>query len=228
MTVHKDDWFRKACLTTDEIANFETRLNRSRSSRHEYMRIQAGALELAGQYNRAIELIERIELEDADHFALSLLYQSKASCYRKLRQNDLAIHWYKAALDRERAQPTVITSASTDFPFWVATERLKSQYDDALSVLISRIDPQGLFPIILFKQYAAMALILADLGNIEEAKPSARAALLHAERTHSNATKHRWMGLVGGGYVHVHYKLRRIAAGKSPRSGIWNQILNFN
>lgn len=228
MTEHKDDWFRKPCISQDAIERFEEKLKRSRSSRHEYMRIQAGSLLDAGQFERAITLVERIEHENKDHYALAWLYETKAECHRKAGRKEHAIHWYRAALRREKERPSVIGQSSVEFPFWVATERLEMHYDEALSLLLETIDPRGLFPVTLFKQYAALALITAELGHIEEAKPSANAALLNAKRTQSNASNHRLLGLVGGRYGYLKHKLGRIAAGKPPHGGIWNKILNFN
>ncbi|MEP6869007.1 MAG: hypothetical protein ABJA20_10870, partial [Novosphingobium sp.] len=200
MTEHKDDWFRKPRLTQQEIERFEQKLKRTRSSRHEYMRIQAYSLENAGQFSRTLELIDRIQTEEPDHYSLTLLYALKANCFRKMGNIDSAIHWYRASLQREKDRPSVIGTTSTEFPFWVATERLEQLYDEAHAILLETIDPRHLFPMTSFKQYAALALITAEMGYIEDAKSSARAALLYAERTKSNAANHRNLGLVGNAH----------------------------
>ena len=219
MTANKDDWFREPCLSLEQIEYFEEKLKKSRSSRHEYIRIQAYALQVSGQYRSAITMIERIEAEDKDHYSLSWLYESKAECYLKLGCHELAIKWFRYSLQRENERPTVIGNASLTFPFWIATERMSQYYDEAVAILLNTIEPDGLFPVRMFKQYAALALIVADQGHIEDAQPSARAALLYAERTQSNAANHRTLGLVVDNYFELKSKLQRIIVGNTPYGG---------
>jgi tetratricopeptide (TPR) repeat protein len=225
---HPDDWFRQAALTQTAISAFELKLKRSRSSRHEYMRIQAGALYSVGAYENAITMVDRIIAEDPNHFGLAWLYESKAQCYRKEGQIEEAVRFYRLSIERTRDRPSVVGQAQLDFPFWVASAQLTYLYEEALNTTNEFFQPHDIFPIDTFKRFATLALILADTGHDEDARPPAITALAAAARTTSNAANHRNLGIVDQKFDDIRKRLESIAQGSVfPPFGVGaKQLLN--
>lgn len=95
---NKDDWFREPCLSTDAKERFESRLSRSRSSRPEYLRLQAYALREAKAYYQALEMLKRVAANYPNHLT-AWIQQEIARCYEALGQYNCALKFYVKSIE---------------------------------------------------------------------------------------------------------------------------------
>ena len=209
----KDDWFRVACLTEEANEQFEERLKRSRSSRPEYMRLQAQALMEAGAYQRAILLLRRIFDEHPDHLD-AWLHESVAECYHQTGQFAEAIQEYRRSIEAMRHRPGLRSNAPLLLARLVCEQSMADLYEECLQFMTEFWDPNPLFPRVELHQFGWTAILLDALGRHEDAKPSARRALGAAAKTRSNATKHRRLGLASETDQPLVRRLERIAGGR--------------
>lgn len=222
---HNDDWFRVAALTDDAKSSFEAMLSKARSSCHQYMDIQAQGLVEVRAHNEAIALIDRIVAENTDYFAMTRIEQMRAECLRSLGDQSAAINAYRRSIEHLRSRPSFRGSAPLDFAYWIAEERIADCFEEALNVTYEFWDTSPLFPVTAFRQHAVLAMLCHELGDASAAGVNARAALLWAERTKSNAANHRSLGLVGDDYADLRRRLVRIVSSKSWLAGILAKIL---
>ena len=208
---HNDDWFRAAALTDEAKSAFEAKLSKARSSRDQYMDIQAQGLAKVGAHKDAIALIDRLVAEFPNYFKLTTVEQMRAECLRSLGDQSSAIGAYQRSIAHIRNRPSVRGNAPLDFAYWIAEERIAECYDEALNVTYEFWDPSPLFPVAGFKQHAVLALLCHELGDASAAEVNARAALTWAERTQSNAANHRSLGTVGNGFFPLRERLKAIA-----------------
>ena len=109
---------------------------------------------------------------------------------------------YRAALKREEEFPNVQSSTYAEYPYLVAVEKIKSEYENALNVLNKNSDKM-VFPIEFYKWHASKALIERD-GN------QALKALEAADIKKSGFLRHQKLGLVGGEHRKVIKKLLKL------------------
>jgi hypothetical protein len=93
----------------------------------------------------------------------------------------------------------------------VATKRIESEYQSALSVLTERVGDL-MFPLDVFKWHAAMSIIHAELNDTERSKKFAGLALDAAQVKKSGFRFHQSLGLVGNKYESIVGELRKIYA----------------
>jgi hypothetical protein len=93
----------------------------------------------------------------------------------------------------------------------IATRRMREHYDTALE-LVSRSskDTYLLWPVSVFKQQTAIALISADLGNQQAARDHAARAIEAAAAQDSGFRYHPTLGLVGSKFDDVRASLMAI------------------
>lgn len=104
-----DDWFRNEDWDAAAEARFRSKLSRSRSSRPQYIRIQAGYL--TQSYPQvALELIEEY-LNTGDEFHVQMAYWTRAEAYRHLGKVEEANTAYREALSWEHSHPGHLSSA---------------------------------------------------------------------------------------------------------------------
>jgi tetratricopeptide (TPR) repeat protein len=190
-----EDWYRNRDWSADTEAAFRAKLSRSRTSRPQYLRIQAsylaGACPMA-----ALALIDEY-FETGDKFDVPNAFCVRAEAYRALGRTGEAIAAYKRALSWEETHPGHISVARTDLPKLVAEARLSSEYGYALEILASRFDgPDHLFPSARYVWNGTCALITHDLGRVVEAREFAERALRAARETQSPFRYHRGIGVV--------------------------------
>lgn len=206
----KDDWFRLPTLTSEARDLFEQRLQRSHSSRPEYMRVQAEALQEAGAHRQSIKMIERIMREYPDHWATAWLYESRAECHRQLRHFDQAILDYTTSIDTMKDRPGVRGHATTRLASLAYELGRSDLYEPCLGHLGDFWDPDPLFPRDELHQFGWTAVLLHALGKLADAKPPARRALAAAAKTRSNAANHRSLGLASPADRPLVKRLRQI------------------
>ena len=90
----------------------------------------------------------------------------------------------------ERAFPGFETNAFVEYPLMVATERVRGEFTEAVSVLNERAADCA-FPVQRFMWHAAYALILMETAGIDEAKRHAREALEAASAQASGFRYHQ-------------------------------------
>lgn len=206
---YKDNWFRVAALTEGAVTLFEEKLRKARSSRDQYMDIQAGALVQAGAFAKALLLLDRLLTEYPDYFSLTGVEQLRAKCFLGLGDQASAITAYRNSIEHIRRLPSVRGNAPLSFVYWVADQGISECYEEAVAVAFEFWDDSPLFPVTGFMQHAALALLCDERGDIDGTIANACAALAWAERSQSNAVKHRSLGLVSTEFLPM---LRRMAA----------------
>jgi tetratricopeptide (TPR) repeat protein len=189
-------------------AAFFDKLSRARGKR-QYLRIQASTL-ASGHPEVALRLLNKY-FELGDHFDHAQAHVDRASAYLALGDVDRAIGAYEAALAREEQYPNLLTQASLDLPFLIASLRVTSRYQQALS-LLEQHRPRLAFPVDYFRWYAAHALILLAQGSTSRAREHAQLALDAAGKEHSGFRYHPSVGLVGSQYDDIRKQLSTAAA----------------
>ena len=134
----RDDWYRNKIWNAEVEAAFRAKLSRSRSSRFQYLWIQASCL--ADQYPHvALGLIDEYFQIDSG-FDVPSAYCVRAEAYKTLDQTGQALAAYKAALEWESAHPNFVSLARIDAPKLIADHRLSNEYLFALDILANRFE----------------------------------------------------------------------------------------
>lgn len=204
------DWFRQETWDERIEQDFLARLSRSRSQRDQYLVIQA--LTIAKTFPAvALRLADHYFETKKDNFEDVRALSAKADAYLALGQTELAIEAMKGILAIERERPNHKTTKYVDYPFLVATQRISSEYHDALLVLDER-ENDLMFPLDKFKWHAAKSLIHHALRKPIESKKHAALALEAAQARTSGFRYHQDLGLVGEAYKDTVVALREIYA----------------
>lgn len=205
-----DDWFRNEDWDAAAEARFRAKLSRSRSSRPQYIRIQAGYL-TQSHPQVALELIEEY-LNTGDEFHVQMAYWTRAQAYRHLGKVEEAVTAYREALSWEQSHPGHLSPARSDYPKYVAEHRLSDEYGYALDVLANRFRSEDhQFPLIAYHWNGSHALILSELGHHAEAREFAERALRAAVQTESPFRYHRNVGIVRNATDDFATRIKRIA-----------------
>jgi tetratricopeptide (TPR) repeat protein len=213
----RDDWYRNTCWSAATEAAFRDKLSRSRSSRPQYLRIQADYL-TDRHPQAALALIEEY-FETGDEFDVPLAFCTKARAYCRLGEIDKAVAAYKQALSWEEDHPRHISPARTYYPKLVAEHRLSSEYDYALDILATRFQPMDhQFPLERYHWNGSNALIASELGHKAEAREFADRALRAAAETESPFRFHRNVGIVGNSSDDFGRRIKRLARPSILRS----------
>ena len=190
----REDWYRNTEWNPEIREAFFTRLKRSRSQKDQHLKIQASYLVPVAPAV-ALELIERyFEVRDGTQFDAGA-HLTRAEAHRQLGDHASAVAALKAALKSEREHRSIKTEAPFELAMLVAMGKLRDEYEAALTALDHR-DEGLVLPVHAFKWNAACAVILDDLGRLQDAARCADVALEAAERTESPFQYHRAAGLV--------------------------------
>ncbi|WP_156930424.1 tetratricopeptide repeat protein [Sphingomonas jaspsi] len=213
----RDEWYRNKGWSAATEAAFREKLSRSRSSRPQYLRIQAdyitdshphAALALIGEY-----------FETGDEFDVPMAFCTQARAYCCLGKIDEAIASYKRALSWEESHPGLISPARTNYPKLVAEKRLSGEYDYALDVLANRFQPlDHQFPLDRYHWNGINALIASELGHQADAREFAERALRAAAQTESPFRYHKGVGIVRNTTDEFGRRIKRLARPSLLRS----------
>lgn len=206
----RHDWYRSTEWSADIATAFRAKLSRSRTSKPQYLRIQAGCL--ASRYPEiSLGLIDEF-FGLGDHFEYPVARCVQAEAFEALGRIADALATLKLALAWEDEHPRFLSTASMDYPFLVAKYRIEAEYGEALKVLEDRFKPSDFsFPATRYRWNGCQALIRAELGQKEDARHFATRALVAASATESPFRYHRLAGLVSQTSDDFGLRIKRIA-----------------
>lgn len=205
-----DDWYRNKCWDSAIDAAFRAKLARARTSRPQYLRIQASYL-VKSFPEIALKLIEEY-FDTGDRFDVPNAFCAGADAHLTLGATAEALVAYKQALNWEEAHPNHISTARIDFPRLVAASRISSEYDYALHVLTTRFSPMDhQFPVTRYLWNGSRALIAYEQGEATEACDFAQRAMSAAMETESPFRYHRTAGLVRDESDDFGHRIKRLA-----------------
>ena len=212
---HQKEWFRRSTWTPRDREEFDARLARSRGNdrKAQYLRVQAYHLHSTGEARllpAALELLDRLIGEFPEPFQLGLAHSLRAEVLIDLGRPDAALASYEAALAARRAFPQVSDDAYLGYVELILGLKRLPQYAAAQNVLDQF--PVGPFPIQVFRDAAARALLAAARGDVSAARNWARTALEAADRSESPFRYHRRLGVVTGADPLVVQQLKTLAA----------------
>ncbi|MEM9059945.1 MAG: hypothetical protein AAGD13_05740 [Pseudomonadota bacterium] len=189
-----DDWYRNTEWNDRVQEAFFAKLSRARSQRDQYLVIQANTLaSIAPEVT--LELVEFYFATRFDDFEDVRAHLASANAYGAMGKTDKEIEAYKKVLAREREFPGHQTEACFELPYLIALNRVSSEYEFAICVLMEGYD-RAVFPIDHFKWHTAKALISGDEGRKEDAAVHAGKALEMAGVKKSGFRYHQRLGLV--------------------------------
>jgi len=213
----RDDWYRNSSWDNETQAAFRAKLARSRTSRPQYLRIQASYLTQAFP-ETALQLIEEY-FETGDEFDVPNALCARAEAYLTLGRRPEAVAAYKQALQWEEAHPRHISTARIDLPKLVAASRISEEYGYAVDILTTRFSPMDhQFPRIRYLWNGSYALIAYEEGQVVEAKEFAERAIRAAMETESPFRYHRSAGVVRDTSDDFGQRIKRIAQPSRVRS----------
>ena len=189
------DWYRQTVWSEETEQVFFARLSRARSQRDQYLVIQALTIAKTAP-SVALRLTDHYFETKRDSFEDVRALSAKSDAYLTLGQADLAIEAMKGILAIERERPNHKTTKYVEYPLLVATQRISSDYYEALEVLNER-KSDLMFPVDKFKWHAAKSLILHALQRVSDSKEHAALALGAAQAKMSGFRYHQDLGLVG-------------------------------
>lgn len=217
--MNRDDWYRHHSWSASDRAEFFARLAKSRGNFHkaQYARIQAYELHKGGgkQYaDAALKLLDLVLERWKTDAELAAVHHQRAECLLDLGDVVGALAAYREVFAEQRRVPSYVTNAHLDFAWWVAVSTKQELFDEALSVLKEFTRDDGIvFPAASYTAEGARALILANLGDRQQAAKHARNALEAAAMQHTGLRYHPTLGLVKVKDRRVHEALSHLAAG---------------
>jgi len=207
--VAADNWFRQTNWTEQIEREFFAKLSKSRTQRDQYLAIQAMTL-ADTQPEVALRLVDTYFKTKTTKFDDVRALDARAKANQVLGRVAQSVSAMKEILEAERDHPNFKTNTFTDFPYFVAVNRLSSEYDAALKTLIDR-EADLAFPINRFKWHAAMSIIHSERDDLTLAKVHAKLAIDAASVVDSGFRYHQDLGLVDERFTDVVAKLTRIA-----------------
>lgn len=204
-------WFRNTSWNAGVESAFMEKLGRARSQRDQYLAIQTLTI-APHDGDAALRLAEFFFASRKDTFQDVRVLDAIAVAHLTLGDLPACLKAYRRAISQKHSDGRSAwpSEGLLEFPYLVATHRVRQEYDTALAFLEQAGD-EGIVPLTHFKSHAAKALILADTGLRSEAKVHAKRALEFAKLKTSGLPSHAKLGLVGAGYQKLKWQLRLIA-----------------
>ena len=195
------DWYRNKRWNSAIETEFLSKLRRARSQRDQYLVIQA--LTLADFNPEAtLKLVDLYFETRRDDFEDVRALWARAKALLKNGDKEAATLAYRAVLDREDEFPNHLSNAYLEYPYMVATHRLKSEFENALEVLEKNVG-RLTFPVDHFKWHASKAIMERDPDNAARALDAARLKT-------SGFRFHPTVGIVGKEHRAVIKDLRKL------------------
>ena len=209
----RHDWYRNTSWTESERDEFETRLSRARkTSRSQYLSIQAWHLLESGLFWESLSLIDRMLDDYPDRLNLSSGYLIRAKGHEALGNFEKATQSFRMSIQTERDFPNVRTNVQLDFAQFAVANDLEDLFFEALSVL-DEFQPVGTqFPAHEYLHYALKSCLLHAL-KLNGATSNVELARKAAEKKHSGFRNHPTLCLVEEEPDWLRTRLDRIIAG---------------
>lgn len=222
----KVEWFRRSTWTEQDQEEFKTRLHRSRkSSRSQYLRIQAVYLAAAGLHVAAIKLLDQMLTEYPDVIQLSPAHLAKAESLACLGIDGPAIAEYRCAIQSERNFPNVHAFPWLSFGWFTVERNLIDLYGEILA-LFEEFGNQleGGLASSLYQYWAVKSIIADSQHDRTNACDYATRAIEVASITHSGLRYHPKLGLVKDQPKWIVAKLKELAnrdGSNAPKHPWW-------
>ena len=195
------DWFRKKSWSKEDELDFFERLGRARkSSRAQYLKIQA--IELLATTNHTLldvaeTLLTRVLEEYPDELFEKASVLHTLGNIEKQRENwSKALDYYKQALDVEQFFPQVKTQAYLDFAELVVETKDVAHYGQVKDLIQARA-VSFLFPVEKYKAYSILSIVNHFEGDDDMANQYALLADENASAQTSGLSYHKHLGIVG-------------------------------
>lgn len=205
----REDWYRNTDWNEEIEAAYFDKLSRARSSRDQYLTIQASLLARTHP-DVAMKLVDLYFNTKKTNFDVGLAFGVLVEVAKSKGQWDKVVETYKQLLELEKAKPSQTFGTDIELPYFVATHKIKHEYSNCLEVLKS-INRDMIFPLERFKYYSALALISMGNGQRSAAKNAASCALQEADLQRSGLRYHQNLGLVGEDHRSTIRKLVQIS-----------------
>lgn len=196
------DWYRRKTWTKIDEDEFFAKLGRARKDgRAQYLKIQA--IELVSTKNEELLKVAQTLLNKLlaeypnDDFNKGSALHTLGNIYRQLDDYDIAIDYYKQALDFELIYPNVRTQAYLDYSELIIKTSKIEKYDDVENILLKRYAGL-LFQIEKYKVNSIMSIINKDKNRLDKAKHYAELAEKNATAEISELRYHKTLGVVKG------------------------------
>jgi len=186
--VSSDDWYRNEDWNDSVEEYFYSKLKRARTQRDQYLIIQA--LTLTDKHPKvSLCLVDEYFESRKDQFDDVRALLARAIAFMALGDLEKCVATYKEILQREKEFSKHQTGVYLDYPYLVATQKIESEFTNALDVLNEHID-RLTFPLDHYKWHASKAIISSDGSE-------AKKALEAAKVKRSGFRFHQDVGLVG-------------------------------
>jgi len=221
------DWFRNERWSAEIERFFYEKLNRSRSQRAQYLRIQAYSLTKTEPLV-ALRLLDEY-FATGDTFFVAAAYSDRATALETLGLVTEAIEAHRLSIEWSAAHPGYQTVSRLELPFLIATSGQQEYYDLAVQ-LLQTPDLKLVFPVEMFLYAASLAIIFSKRGEPSNALKFAESALEAAGTRKSTLRGHSGLGLVGNRFPNEVKRMERLVAAKGEREsgkGGWMAKLGF-
>lgn len=194
------DWYRRKTWTkTDEQEFFFKLAKASKDFRAQYLKIQAIELLSTEDYNLlnvSEELLQKMLVEyPNDDFQKGPALYALGSIYKSRKNYEVAIDFYKQALDFEKIYPNVVTQAYLDYAELIIMTSKEHLFDEVERILLNRYS--GLFfPIEKYKVNSILSTINNNKGREEQAKKYSEIAGEFLTTETSGLQYHKYLGIV--------------------------------
>jgi len=194
------DWYRRKSWTKTDEQEFFAKLARARKDgRAQYLKIQA--IELVETEDKTLlkvaeTLLNKMLTEYPDDgFQKGSALHTLGDIYKLNDNLELAIDFYKQALDFETNYPNVITHAYLDYSELVIKTGKENLFGELEKLLLDRYSELR-FPIEKYKVNSILSIINANKDGREQAEKYADIAEQFATAETSGLKYHKYLGIV--------------------------------
>ncbi|MFT3796521.1 tetratricopeptide repeat protein [Flavobacterium sp.] len=194
------EWYRRKTWTEIDEEEFFAKLSKTRKDgRAQYLKIQA--IELVETENEKLlkvaeSLLNKMLTEyPDDSFNKSTALKILGDIYSKIGNENIAIEYYKRAIDFEKIYPNVKTQAYLNYAELIVKLNYTSQYDQLKNILLERQNTM-VFPIEKFKVNFILSVMYEFQGINNLAQIHAELAEKNASEETSGFTYHKKLGIL--------------------------------
>jgi len=194
------EWYRKKTWTKTDEAEYFAKLGRARKDgRPEYLKIQA--IEFVETKDPILLdvaelLIKKLFIDyPDDKFERSSCLETLGDIYKYRQQFDMAIEYYKNAIDFEKTYPQVLTQAYLEYSELVVKHKKQDQYNFVEKIVLKRVKG-SIFPNEKYKAFSILSILSYYKGDNEKSAQYAELADKNASAETSGLTYHKYLGIV--------------------------------